>query len=67
MNLLSNDVVSYEVLSFYFPCLWTGPFLVLSSVVTMFFYIGPCAFTVIGILVLFIPIQREIIHMIRYI
>ena len=61
VNLLANDVVSYETCALYFSILWTGPLLVLASIVIMCYNFGLYAFVVIAILVLLIPIQRATI------
>ena len=59
VNLLANDIAIFETCSLYFSILWTGPLLVLASIVIMCFYFGIYAFVIIAILVLLIPIQRE--------
>ena len=59
-NNWANDVVLYETCSHYLVRLWAGPLLLLASIAIMFFYLGPCAFTIIAILVILIPIQRTI-------
>lgn len=59
VNLLSNDLRAFDELLIKFYDLWRGPLEVVSFFVATYIEIGAAAFTGMGFLICFIPLQSK--------